>query len=160
MTRDEYNHWYQDLARRAPSLQQFVEQVADPNGTLACWFDDVFSKLDLADCIQINLAICTGDLEKPWGGDLPAFFRKEARRLAFQRGERQERARLRREAVSGPGAWEYVESSLGAAYLRARAIIQEEIKAGQSWENAVWIMRSPQDRGGRREEWLRLMEPS
>jgi hypothetical protein len=158
MTREEYNRWYQDLARRAPSLQQFVEQVADPNGTMACWFDDVFSHLDLADCIQVNLALCTGDLEKPWGGDLPAFFRNETRKIAYHRNERRERARLRREAISGPGAWQYVQSSMAAAYQRARAIIQEEIKAGQSWENAVWIMGNSRERGGRREEWVSLME--
>jgi hypothetical protein len=149
MTNDEFNAWYDELKTSVPSLWEWAEALVDTHGTLLRWFTEAFGDLDVDDCREVTRLLVIGDLPKPFGSDIPAFYRKEARRLRFERRQREAPA----EPVDHRGVWDIVtKGSMRAAYEKACAIIAEEKAAGKSPDEAVCVMKTK-----RRQEWIDLL---
>ena len=85
--RAEFNdRFWPDIKRRWPSVDAWVK-----NGrldTLRLWFDEVFTNLDLSECLEISKQVFRGDVSK-WSHveDMPAVYRSEVRRKAVRARE-------------------------------------------------------------------------
>ena len=146
MTREEFNTWYDDLKIRLPSLWSWSEGLPETKASLNAWYELIFHDLDAEDCSEVTRLIFCGDIDKPYGNELPATYRREARKLRFERRQTTEKT----EPNDTRGAWDCVKTgSMGRAYLKAREIITEEKESGASREQAVATMK-----GRRRNEWL------
>lgn len=151
MTHEEYQGWYADLAVRVPSLWQWVEGLPQTADTLRAWFGDVFEQLELRDCMAVTYQLVMGDLQKPFGSDIPSFFRREGRRIAWERKQRQETHEADKRASRG--AWDIVtKGSMGAAF-RKNCEIRQRLKAeGMAPAEIDHVVKTDL-----RDEWVSLL---
>jgi hypothetical protein len=147
MTREEFNTMYDVLKIRLPSLWSWSEGLPDTKASLNAWYELIFFDLDAEDCSEVTRLIFCGDIDKPYGNELPATYRREARKLRFERRQAEEKT----EPNDTRGAWDCVKTgSSGRALRKASEIIKEEMEGGASKECAIVTME-----GRRRNEWLR-----
>ena len=148
MTREEFNLWYDDLKIKIPGSWEWAEKLVDTKQTLMAWYEVAFADLDLPDVLEVTTMLVMGDLTKPYGSDIPALYRREAKKLRFARRAPEPEYNSK----ASDGAWSYVKGSCGAAYRKALDIIAQEKANGATSEEAVATMK-----GMRQHEWVSLL---
>jgi hypothetical protein len=125
MTRDEWQHWFDDLRKRLPETATYVETLSQE--TRDEWFDGIFEPHELRDALAVNRKLWeSGEgLGKFERDRLPSVFIRE---LGKQRFEREQREQSRSATNRGHfGAMRAVreDAVMGPAFRYVRGQIQE-----------------------------------
>lgn len=90
MTRDEFADWIAHFATRFPTTGDWV--LALPRATLDVWFGDVFERLELRDCLAVNVSLMeSGEIEAWQRERIPSLFIKRCQDIAYARRQRENR---------------------------------------------------------------------
>jgi hypothetical protein len=132
MTREQFNAWYDDLKIRLPSLWTWAEGLPDTKASLNAWYELTFESLVYEDCMEVTRLIFVGDVDKPYGTDIPAVYGREARRMRFERRPKEV------ETAPASGVWDEVtKGSMAAAYRKACEIVREDGVAAMKGSRSV-----------------------
>lgn len=86
MTREEYNRWLNDFQTRFPDSANWMR---GKERTLAMWFNEIFSRLTLDDCLSANRELMTSDdpIRAYERETIAARVAQIARRIAYRRSD-------------------------------------------------------------------------
>lgn len=84
MTREEYSEWALHFARRFPTTGKWLMEL--PGDTRDAWFTEVFSELELRDCLAVTIMlVSSGELAAYDREKLPAIYVKKSREVQYLR---------------------------------------------------------------------------
>lgn len=91
MDRQQFKTWASDFKARFPSTGDWLINL--PDDTRNLWFEEVFSMLELADCVRVNRELMkSGELEAYQREKMPTIFFKRCQEIEYERDQ----VRLRR----------------------------------------------------------------
>ena len=108
MNRNEYTKWANDFRKMLPDTGAWL--FARTQETRDFWFDEVFSKLDLADCQAATLKIMDEPIPATQRERIPAIISKHCAEICYQRRENARRTHERkrtRQVRQGNGCVSY-----------------------------------------------------
>lgn len=109
MERDEWGTWADDLRNRLPALGEYIWKLDKKSRDI--WFDEIFSKFDLRDAMQLNYRLFNGEIEIPpkYEWDLlPRFINRQLLRIQAERIEAQRKPGDQPHVGDSSGAMQYV----------------------------------------------------